>query len=64
MAEGAQVLAEALDEAELHKNRGPSINVIGAISQKRGMAHYEFFEGSNNSRIFEAFIMQLKSKCT
>ena len=47
----------------MHKNRGPSITVIGAISQKRGMVHYEVFEGSNNAKTFESFLMKLKAKC-
>ena len=27
------------------------------------MVHYEVFEGSNNSRTFEAFLIQFKGKC-
>jgi len=36
----------------MHKSRGPSITVIGAISKKCVMVRYEVLEGSNNSRTF------------
>lgn len=40
----------------LIKNRGPSITVVGAISQKRGLVHFEVFVENNNSNIFSNFI--------
>ena len=45
------------------KNRGPSITVIGAISQERGLVHYSILEESNNSDHFEHFLIGLKNKC-
>ena len=47
----------------LVKNRGPSLTVIGAISQERGLVHFEVFEESNNSDLFTNFIINLKNKC-
>lgn len=45
------------------RNRGPSITVIGAISQERGIVYFEVFEDNNNSDLFSNFIRGLKSKC-
>ena len=47
----------------MQMDRGPSITVIEAIIQQRGMVNYKVFERSNNSRTFEAFLQQLKAKC-
>jgi len=45
------------------KNRGPSITVIGAISERRGLIHLEVFHGSNNSDLFMMFLQRTKEKC-
>jgi transposase len=47
----------------LVRNRGPSITVIGAISQERGLVYFEVFEDNNNSDLFSNFIRGLKSNC-
>lgn len=47
----------------LSKSRGPSITVIGAISELRGLVHYDVFDGSNNGERFKAFLSKLKQKC-
>lgn len=45
------------------KFRGHSITIIGAISQERGLVHYEVFPDSNNSERFGNFLRALKMKC-
>ena len=40
----------------LIKSRGPSITVIGAISQERGLVHFEVFVENNNANIFLNFM--------
>lgn len=47
----------------LSKIRGPSLTVIGAISEERGLVHFEIFDESNNSDLFSNFIIALKKKC-
>ena len=47
----------------LHKSRGPSITVIGAISQQRGLVHFEVFDDSNDAQRFNHFLQGLKSQC-
>lgn len=47
----------------MHKNRGPSLTVIGAISEARGLVHYTAFAGSNNADTFAVFLAALKAKC-
>ena len=44
-------------------DRGPSITVIGAISQQRGLVHYTILDESNNANHFEHFLIGLKEKC-
>jgi hypothetical protein len=44
-------------------NRGPSITVIGTISNKRGLIHLEVFQGTNNATIFHQYMARLKAKC-
>ena len=39
------------------------MTVLGAISQERGLVHFEVFEESNNSDLFRNFIINLKKKC-
>ena len=36
----------------MQKNRGPSLTVIGAISEARGLVHHSCFAGSNTSDTF------------
>ena len=43
--------------------RGKSLTMIGAISEKRGMIHYELFAGSNTAESFSNFLTKLKLKC-
>ena len=43
--------------------RGKSLTMIGAISEKRGMIHYELFAGSNTAQTFSNFLTKLKLKC-
>jgi len=45
------------------KNRGPSITVIGAISQERGLVHLDVFEENNNAKLFQHFLIGLREKC-
>ena len=48
---------------KLVKNRGPSMTVIGGISQLRGLVHYDIITESNNADNFEHFLIALKNKC-
>lgn len=43
-------------------NRGMSVTVIGAISEKMGLVHYKIFHGSNNAQTFSAFTTELLRK--
>jgi transposase len=43
--------------------RGKSLTLIGALSQRRGLIHYSIFEGSNNTETFLEFLQRLKLKC-
>jgi transposase len=43
--------------------RGHSITIIGAISQERGLVHYEIFDDHNNAERFGLFLNGLKNKC-
>ena len=45
------------------KFRGHSITIIGAISQERGLVHYEIFDDHNNAERFGLFLNGLKNKC-
>jgi len=45
------------------KFRGHSITLIGAISEKRGLIHYEIFDDSNNADRYGHFLINLKLKC-
>jgi transposase len=45
------------------KCRGHSITIICAISQERGLIHFEVFEVSNNADQFSHFLVNLKQKC-
>ena len=47
----------------MHKSRGPSLTMIGAISERRGLVHHEIFAGSNTADTFINFLIKLKSKC-
>ena len=47
----------------LVKNRGPSITMIGGISNLRGLVHYDLINESNNSDHYEHFVISLKRKC-
>ena len=47
----------------LVKNRGPSITMIGGISQVHGLVHYDLINESNNSDHYEHFLISLKKKC-
>jgi len=47
----------------LVNSRGPSITVIGGISEKRGLVHYHIIAESNNTQHFETFLAGLKKKC-
>ena len=47
----------------LPKMRGPSITMIGAISEDRGLVHYDCFQGTNNAQTFQKFLVDLKNKC-
>ena len=44
-------------------SRGPSITVIGAISEERGLIHHHMICESNNTENFEKFLLGLKAKC-
>lgn len=43
--------------------RGPSMQVLGALSEKRGLIHFDVFIGSNNQDTFKLFIEGLRRKC-
>jgi len=45
------------------KDRGPSITVIGAISQERGLVHIELLDDTNDKGHFQHFLIALKNKC-
>ena len=47
----------------MQKSRGPSLTVIGAISEARGLVHHACFAGSNTSDTFFNFLSDLKRKC-
>ena len=47
----------------LAETRGKSITIIGAISEDRGLVHYDLIVGSNNAETFSKFLLALKSKC-
>ena len=47
----------------LVNGRGPSITVIGGISEKRGLVHYHIIAESNNTEHFQDFLAGLKKKC-
>ena len=47
----------------LLRYRGPSITVIGAISEARGLVHHQIIDSSNNAAKFRDFIEALKNKC-
>ena len=47
----------------LLRKRGPSITVIGAISQERGLVHLELLDESTNASNFHHFLIGLKNKC-
>lgn len=47
----------------MQQNRGPSVTVIGGISEERGLVHAEVFVGSNNSDHFFEFLQGLKARC-
>ena len=44
-------------------SRGPSITVIGAISEERGLIHHHMIYESKNTENFENFLLGLKTKC-
>lgn len=46
----------------LPDNRGSSLSLLGAISQQRGLVHFEVIVGSNNAITFSNFISRLKDK--
>ena len=48
---------------QLVGSRGPSITVIGAISDTRGLVHHSILCESNNTQHFESFLFGLKAKC-
>ena len=43
-------------------NRGRGVNVLGAISEKEGLVHYNILKESNNSFTFSNFISELIRK--
>lgn len=45
------------------KERGPSITVIGAISEERGLVHTYITKENNDKTQFQHFLFGLKSKC-
>jgi transposase len=47
----------------LVNSRGPSITVIGGISERRGLVHYHIIAESNNTEHFQDFLAGLKKKC-
>ena len=48
---------------QMVNDRGHSITVIGAISEKRGLVHYHVINESNNANHFEDFLIGLNQKC-
>lgn len=46
----------------LPDSRGSSLTLIGALSEARGLIHFEIVHGSNNAETFEHFVIGLKSK--
>ena len=42
--------------------RGSSCSIIGAISERDGLIHYEILHGSNNTDTFHDLIVALKEK--
>ena len=45
------------------KERGPSITVIGAISEERGLVHSYITKENNDKTQFQHFLLGLKNKC-
>ena len=45
------------------KERGPSITIIGAISDQRGLIHVKIFKENNNAINFQEFLIGLKHRC-
>ena len=45
------------------KERGPSITVIGAISEERGLVHSYITKENNDKMQFQHFLIGLKNKC-
>ena len=45
------------------KETGPSITVVGAISQERGLIHSFIFKENNDATQFQHFFFGLKHKC-
>ena len=43
--------------------RGKSLSLLTALSEQRGIIHYELFPGSNNAETFGNFLIALKLKC-
>ena len=43
--------------------RGHSITLIGALSEERGLFHYELISATNTGTTFAMFIAKLKQKC-
>ena len=43
-------------------NRGKSITIIGAISEKMGGVHFKIFHGSNNTDTFKEFTRDMLKK--
>ena len=48
---------------QMVNDRGHSITVIGAISEKQGLVHYHVINENNNANHFETFLIGLKQKC-
>ena len=48
---------------QMVNDRGHSITVIGAISEKQGLVHYHIINENNNANHFEDFLIGLKQKC-
>lgn len=46
----------------LPNNRGPSMTLIGAISERRGLIYHSIIIGSNNAQVFASFIKNLKDR--
>lgn len=47
---------------QMPSNRGSSMTVIGAISEKQGLVHYKILRGSNNTDAFVEFTQELIKK--